>query len=141
MIFIFPFGSVQKRSKSSGETMTKSNLKYFNKRLVQELNDLVGGADCSFDALNDPEENLADIVDRASSLIKRSLSQNICDREKLKIRKIEQSLNDLANGDYGICEQCGEDIAIKRLKVNPVARHCIECKTMIEIRERLTVDQ
>jgi DnaK suppressor protein len=121
--------------------MTKSNLKYFNKRLVQELNDLVGGADCSFDALNDPEENLADIVDRASSLIERSLSQNICDREKLKIRKIEQSLNDLANGDYGICEQCGEDIAIKRLKVNPVARHCIECKTMIEIRERLTVDQ
>jgi len=118
--------------------MNKRNLKYFNKRLVQELKDLLGGADCSFDALNDSQENLADIVDRASSLIDRSLSQDMCDREKLKIRRIEQSLNDIANGDYGICEQCGEDIAIKRLKVNPVARHCIECKTMLETRERLT---
>ena len=116
--------------------MTKSNLKYFNKRLVQELNDLVGGADCSFDALNDPEENLADIVDRASSLIERSLSQNICDREKLKIRKIEQSLNDLANGDYGICEQCGEDITVKRLNARPVTTQCIDCKTKEEALEK-----
>ena len=46
-------------------------------------------------------------------------------------------LVDRANGDYAICERCGEDIAIKRLKANPVARHCIRCKTEIETRERL----
>jgi len=81
---------------------------------------------------------LPDIVDRASSLIDRSLSQNICHRESLRIRKIEQALGDMANGVYGICERCGEDIAVKRLKANPVARHCINCKTENETRERMT---
>jgi DnaK suppressor protein len=107
---------------------------------MRELKDLQGGDDCNFDGLKDMEEDLADIVDRASSLIDRSLSQNFCDRETMRIRKLEQALDDLSNGDYGICEHCGKDIAIKRLKVNPVARHCIECKTMIENRERLTAN-
>ena len=120
------------------QTMNKRNLTYFNKRLLKELDDLLRAADCNFDGLNDPEDNPADMVDRASSLIDRSLSQNICDRETLKIRKIEQALEDMANGIYGVCQHCGEDIAIKRLKANPVARFCITCKTEIENRERLT---
>ena len=117
---------------------TQKNTTYFRKRLTQELNDLLRGADCNFNGLNEPEESLPDIVDRASSFIDRSLSQNICDRESLRIRKIEQALEDLANGVYGICVSCGEDIALKRLKANPLARHCIACKTEIETRERLT---
>ena len=121
--------------------MTKKNLKYFNDRLMQELKNLQGGDDCNFSGLNETEGNPGDIVDRASSFIERSLSQDICDRESLMIRKIQRSLADLANGDYGICEHCGEDIAIERLKVNPVARHCIECKTTIETSQRLTASQ
>jgi DnaK suppressor protein len=118
--------------------MNKKNLTYFNKRLIQELKDLLSGEDCNFDGLNDSEESFPDLVDRASIFIDRSLSQNICDRESLRIRKIQQALDDLANGVYGICDSCGDDIAVKRLKANPVARHCIRCKTEIETRERLT---
>ena len=120
--------------------MNKRDLTYLKKRLIKELEELLKDKDCNFDGLNDLEENLPDIVDRASSFIDRSLSQNICDRESLRIRKIEQALEAMANNYYGICERCGEDIAVKRLKANPVARHCIECKTEIETRERLTAD-
>ena len=120
--------------------MNKRNLTHFKKRLTHELEELIKGKDCNFDGLNDSEEVLPDIVDRASSFIDRSLSQNFCDRESLRIRKIEQAIESMANGDYGICERCGEDIAVKRLKANPAARHCIECKTEIETRERLTAD-
>ena len=120
--------------------MNKRDLKYFEKRLLQELRDLQGGDNCNFSGLYNAEESSADIVDRASSFIDRSLSQNICDRESLKIRRLEQSLDDLADGVYGVCEECGEDIAIKRLKANPLARHCIECKTAIETHERLTAN-
>jgi DnaK suppressor protein len=118
--------------------MNKRNLIYFRKKLIQELKDLMRGVDCNFDGLNESEENMPDLIDRASSFIDRSLSQNICDRESLKVRKIELALEDIGNGVYGICARCGEDIAIKRLKANPVARHCISCKTEIETRERLT---
>jgi DnaK suppressor protein len=102
------------------------------------LEALLSGKDCNFDGLNDTEENLPDLIDRASSFIDRSLAQSICDRENLRSRKIEQALEDLANGVYGICERCGEDITIKRLQANPLACHCLRCKTEIETRERLT---
>ncbi|MBT8330942.1 MAG: TraR/DksA family transcriptional regulator [Deltaproteobacteria bacterium] len=80
---------------------------------------------------------MPDLVDRASSFIDRNLSQNICDRVSLRIRKIEYALEDIANGDYGVCERCSTDIAIKRLKANTVARRCIRCNTKIENRARL----
>ena len=80
---------------------------------------------------------MPDIVDRASNSIERSLSQNLCDRESLLIEKIKRALKDIADGSYGICNKCGEDIAIKRLKASPVARYCIDCKTEMETRKRL----
>jgi DnaK suppressor protein len=120
--------------------MNKRDLVYFEKRLLQELKDLQGRDNCNFNGLHNPEESPADIIDRASDFIDRSLSQKICDRETLRIRMLEQSLDDLADGVYGICEECGEDIAIKRLKANPLARHCIECKTALETHERLTAN-
>lgn len=96
------------------------------------------GAECNLDGLNDSEENLPDLIDRASSFIDRSLAQNICDRKNLRTKKIAQALADMASGVYGICEQCGEDITIKRLKANPLARQCLRCKAEIETGERLT---
>ena len=117
--------------------MSKQNWVILKKRLLQELKDLSSGDDCNFVGLNDSDVNLPDLVDRASSFIDRNLSQNICDRVSLRTKKIEHAPEDIAIGDYGICKRCGEDIAIKRLKANPVARHCIRCKTEIETRERL----
>jgi DnaK suppressor protein len=52
------------------------------------------------------------------------------------IQKIKRALDDIAEGNYGICYNCGENIAIKRLKASPVARYCIECKTEMETRKR-----
>ena len=85
--------------------MNKKTLTHFKNRLIQELEDLRSGADCNLDGLDDSHEILPDLIDRASSFIDRSLLQNICDRENFRIRKIEKALEDIANGDYGICER------------------------------------
>lgn len=39
-------------------------------------------------------------------------------------------------GDYGFCETCGIEIAIKRLEARPTATQCIDCKSLDEIREK-----
>jgi DnaK suppressor protein len=117
--------------------MNKKKISLLKKRLEKELEDLQQGDDCNLYGLSGSEESLPDLVDRASSLIDRSLSQNICDRENQRVRRIEEALEDISNGEYGICRSCGEDIAVKRLKANPVARHCITCKAAIENRVRL----
>jgi DnaK suppressor protein len=53
------------------------------------------------------------------------------------IKKIKNSLEDIENGDYGMCEDCGEDISIERLKARPVTSFCISCKTKRESIEKL----
>ena len=62
----------------------------------------------------------------------------ICDFSESLFRKIRQSLEDIENGEYGICEDCGEEISINRLKAGPVTSLCIGCKTNRESVEKLT---
>jgi DnaK suppressor protein len=117
--------------------MNKRDLKTIHNKLSRWLEDLSSDADCNLDGLKVSDEPLPDIVDRASNIIERSLSQNLCDRESLLIEKIKRALADIADGTYGICNNCGEDIAVKRLKASPVVRYCIDCKTEMETRKRL----
>lgn len=118
--------------------MNKRDLTYLRKQLTKELASLTEGSDCNFDGLQSAQSDSPDLIDRAADLIDRNLSQNFCDRKNLRLRKIEQALKDLESGLYGICQSCGDDIAIKRLKANPVASQCISCKTDEETRQRLT---
>jgi DnaK suppressor protein len=48
------------------------------------------------------------------------------------LKDIDNSLDKIVNGTYGICEECDEKINEKRLEANPVARYCITCKRQIE---------
>jgi len=118
--------------------MNKRDLKTIHNKLNRWLEDLSSDADCNLDGLKVSEEPLPDIVDRASTSIERTLSHSFCDRENVLIKKINRALNDIADGVYGVCNLCGEDIAIKRLKASPVTRYCITCKTELETRKRLT---
>jgi DnaK suppressor protein len=50
---------------------------------------------------------------------------------------MKKSLEDIEDEVYGVCEECGQDIAIERLKARPVARRCFTCKTRQEEIEKL----
>ena len=117
--------------------MKKKDYRYFYNHLNQWLDELSRNIDCNLENLEKIDEQLADPVDRASQSVERNYSERFCNRRNLLIRKIEQALRDIEEGTYGICDQCGEDIAIKRLRARPVTRYCIECKTRMENYERL----
>ena len=118
--------------------MRKRDLNQIKKMLTQQLTELLGRADCSLEGVAESDGNLSDILDRAAKMAERNFSHHLCSREKLLIRKIERSLQDIENGDYGLCEHCEEDISVKRLKARPTARYFIDCKTRLETMERLT---
>ena len=63
-------------------------------------------------------------------------SLRIRDRERKLIFKIQEALRRLDDGEYGVCEECGENIGIERLKARPVTTLCIECKSSQEMEER-----
>ncbi len=45
-----------------------------------------------------------------------------------KLRDINLALEKIKKGKYGICEKCGKEIPIARLKVSPEARFCLKCQ-------------
>ncbi len=118
--------------------MEKKDLEFFRHLLTQWLEELLNRADDTVEELLDSQENLADPLDRVSVESERSWTLRIRDRESILIKKIRQSLEDIETGEYGICEDCGEDISIERLKARPVTSFCIHCKTKRESVERLT---
>lgn len=72
------------------------------------------------------------VVDLSEDVRLRQLSSH---RETLL--KIDESLRKLAEGTYGICESCGEEISEQRLKVMPFAINCRDCQEKIEQLEAI----
>jgi DnaK suppressor protein len=78
------------------------------------------------------DEPSGDIYDQASNERDRELLLLLSDREREKIRNIDEALARLDEGEYGICEECEEEIPLGRLKAMPFARLCVKCKADLE---------
>jgi DnaK suppressor protein len=118
------------------KNMKKKDLDYFKELLTVRLEELLSQADTTVVGMTDPKENFPDPTDRASLESDRNFMLRIRDRESKLIRKIKKALERIENGTFGICESCGEEISIKRLKARPVTTQCIDCKTKEEALEK-----
>jgi DnaK suppressor protein len=77
-------------------------------------------------------EPSGDIYDQASSERDRELGLLLGDREREKLHAIDEALLRIDEDEYGICEECEEEIPLGRLKAMPFARHCVRCKADLE---------
>ncbi len=116
--------------------MDQKDLNYFEKFLNERLNDLLSQAVDTVSGMTKAKENFPDPTDRASLEADRNFMLRIRDREHKLIKKIKSALERIENGTYGICESCGDEISIQRLKARPVTTQCIECKTKAEAQEK-----
>ena len=116
--------------------MKKEDIDYFKELLSHRLEDLLSRADDTVTGMTTPKENFPDPTDRASLEEDRNFMLRIRDRESKLIKKIKKALIRIDNGTFGICESCGEDISIERLKVRPVTTQCINCKKKEEAFEK-----
>jgi DnaK suppressor protein len=113
--------------------MEENGLEYFKNLLTAWLEELRHSASNTVNV----EAISADFLDCATFESDRSTALRIRDRESMLIKKIRNSLEDIENGEYGICEDCGREIALERLKARPIARRCIQCKTKQEALEKI----
>jgi len=117
--------------------MNDEKLKYYKELLTRWLDDLLGHAGEAVLRIRE-SDYFPDPLDRASFDSERSFQLRIRDRESILIKKIKNSLQDIDEGIYGDCKNCGRKISLKRLEARPVAQHCIRCKTAMEHMEKLT---
>src|SRR5881227_1430123 len=74
-----------------------------------------------------PDEGM-DTYDLASEERDREINFILSDRDRNKIKDIDDALNRLDDGSYGVCESCGLEIAEERLKAMPFTRLCRDCQ-------------
>ena len=116
--------------------MKKKDIEYFKDLLTGRLEDLLSQANHTVSGMTVPKENFPDTTDRATLEADRNFMLRIRDREAKLIKKIKKALDRIEDKTFGICESCGEDISIKRLKARPVTTQCIDCKTKDEALEK-----
>jgi DnaK suppressor protein len=77
-------------------------------------------------------DGIQDMADAASNSYNADILMSISDNDLNLLKDIDNALDKIRTGTYGICEECEEKINEKRLEANPVARYCITCKRMME---------
>jgi DnaK suppressor protein len=89
----------------------------------------------------DLEGNTGDDSDIASIETERDYQYLMGTRDREKLLKINEALIRLEKGEYGICQECGEPIGIKRLKAMPFALLCVRCQEEEEEVEKIIREQ
>ena len=117
--------------------MTPQDMEYFRNLLNQMLVDAQRNGDSTLEEMTDSQSAYADPSDRATAESDRSFTLRIRDRERKLISKIKEALKRMDDGEYGVCEECGEDIGLARLKARPVTTLCVYCKARQEEGEEV----
>ena len=113
--------------------MNADQLEFFRELLIKLQDDLIERASVTTNNMQD-HELAPDPADRASQEEEYALELRTRDRERKLLEKIQESLRDIEDGDYGFCKDTGEPIGLKRLLARPTATLSVEAQ---ERRERL----
>ncbi|MDJ0784585.1 MAG: TraR/DksA C4-type zinc finger protein [Desulfosarcinaceae bacterium] len=116
--------------------MDYRELKHIKQELLDQLEELRSRGRRTVFEISRELSREADLIDRASQESMLSQVTRLRSRESNLMEKIIRALEAIEDGEYGICDACGEDIAVKRLLARPVTTLCIHCKQEMEENER-----
>lgn len=134
-----PFPGIAPYNERKGEEYMNSDQRaHFRAILNAWKQELIKEADRTVHYMQDEAANFPDPNDRATQESEFSLELRTRDRERKLTKKINDSIANVDNDEYGFCESCGVEIGIRRLEARPTATQCIDCKTLDEIREKQT---
>jgi DnaK suppressor protein len=120
--------------------MNERQREYFRNKLQDWKEDILRESKETLLHLQDENNVLPDLADRASTETDRSLELRTRDRQRKLISKIEAALTRIDNGSYGYCEETGEPISLRRLDARPIATLSLEAQERHERRERVYRD-
>lgn len=137
-VIILPEGY---KPSANEEYMNPLQLEYFRLKLLVWREELLAESRETLNHLKEENWNEPDLNDRASVETETTIELRTRDRYRKLIDKIESALERIKNGEYGYCEETGEEIGLKRLEARPVATLCIEAQERHENYEKTHVDE
>lgn len=124
-----------KKSKNNASPRDKK-IQVIKIKLLEQRNALLNEAESALNEL--PGQTVfPDLGDQATAETDRNFMLRLRGREQRLLKKIDEAIDRIDSGSFGICDDCGNEIDIKRLEARPVTTMCIECKTLQEEEEKL----
>ncbi len=120
---------------SEDDYMNDLQLEFFKLRLKNLEKDILDNANQTTDNLRETQF-VPDPADRATIEEEHALELRTRDRERKLLKKVQQSLISIDEGDYGWCEETGEPIGIPRLLARPTANLSLEAQERREKRQK-----
>jgi DnaK suppressor protein len=113
--------------------MEKEKLHYHREKLLEMRRNLVVKLNEKYnEAMGLGADGTQDSADEAYNLYNKNLMLGRVETDALKLRLVEQALQRIDAGTYGVCIECEEEIEDKRLEYVPFARYCTDCKSELE---------
>lgn len=109
--------------------MDKKKAETYKKRLLAKQEELLRQVSKSEqDGRQIDEDTTQDIADKAANSYTKEFLFHQSDDNRRILQLVNEALERLKNGSYGLCVACQEEVQVKRLEAVPWARHCIECQ-------------
>ncbi len=119
--------------------MRKETLKKFKRIFEGQRKQLLfAGAKVVREDFGVNSDDRFDEIDQASTDVDKEMRMRLCNREMLYLKKLESALKRIEDGLFGLCDECNEDIELRRLEARPTANLCVSCKEEQERKEGLT---
>jgi DnaK suppressor protein len=122
------------------EYMGEKQLVFFRHKLSTERAKLLSNASETTEHLREDTSIVPDPADRATIEEEHALELRTRDRERKLLKKIEQSIRRIDEGDYGYCDETGEPIGLGRLIARPTATLSLEAQQRRELRQKMQGD-
>lgn len=133
---MFAFAKATASALPTDEYLSPEELLQLQHRLVDHANTILDASRSTVNQLTADREADADPLDFATNETERDFSLRMAGRERQMLAKVRAALGRIAEGEYGVCQDCGDAIGFRRLLARPVARQCVDCKTQSEQLER-----
>ena len=118
------------------EYMSPKQLEYFRQKLMTWRDELVEESRETISNLRDEVRDVGDEAERATRETENSLELRTRDRYRKLIKKIDQAQARVDEGEYGYCEETGEEIGLARLEARPIATLCLDAQERWELRQK-----
>ena len=120
---------------SEDDYMNNEQLNFFRQRLMEMRQSLTAPQE-SVDITSLDVERAADESDRVTQEEQYWIQVHMKEREAMLIRDIDKAMHRVRTGDYGFCEDTGDEIGIERLLIRPTSRYTAEAQARRELQIR-----
>lgn len=138
----------QKRKSNSAKSSTTTQKRHLllKQILLKKRRQVVDGLEAEMGRKLTREagqkiDSAMDSADQSALDMDQGIDYSLLEMKYEQYKDIADAFRKLQNNTYGQCEECGTEIHIKRLEVNPLARYCIECKTKKEAMENIQKEE